>query len=51
MGNSWNVGRYYVVLRDRADRELCVSSKGYAWDEAVKLAELFKGKDASRAFD
>jgi hypothetical protein len=41
--------RYYLVLFDRADREMCVSKADYSWDEVVKLAALFHGKDESRA--
>ncbi|RMG95521.1 MAG: hypothetical protein D6705_13455 [Deltaproteobacteria bacterium] len=50
-GQVWYAGRYYVVLLDRADQELCASRKHYTWEEATKLAEMFKGKDESRALD
>lgn len=42
-------GRYYVVLLDRGDQELCVSNEHYPWDDAIKLAAQFRGKDAQRA--
>ena len=44
-------GRYYLVLLDRNDRELCASSEHFSWQEAVKLAGLFRGKDANRALE
>lgn len=44
-------GRYFLILLDHADRELCASSKDFSWDDAVKLAGLFKGKDAARALE
>ena len=50
-GQTSDSGRYFVVLLDRADRELCTSIQHYSWDEAIKLAGLFKGKSASRALD
>jgi hypothetical protein len=50
-GKTWDAGRYFVALLDRADQELCVSSEHYTWEEATKLAGLFKGKDESRALD
>jgi hypothetical protein len=45
----WLTGRYFLVLFDRTDRELCVSKEHYTWDQAIKLAGLFKGKPESRA--
>ena len=42
-------GRYYLVLLDREDRELCCSCSHYEWEEAVKIAFLFKGKSEIRA--
>lgn len=50
-GMASHSGRYYLVLLDRADRELCTSSELFSWEEAVQLAGLFKGKDASRALE
>lgn len=50
-GKTRDAGRYFVALLDRADQELCVSNEHYTWDEATKLAGLFKGKDESRALD
>jgi hypothetical protein len=50
-GQTQHQGRYFVALLDRADQELCVSTEHYTWEEAVMLANLFKGKDASRAMD
>lgn len=50
-GRVWQSGRYFVALLDRADRELCVSSAHYSWDDAIRLAALFKGKDESRALE
>lgn len=46
-----NSGRYYLALFDSSDRELCSSSEHFTWDEAVKLAWFFKGKNASRALE
>lgn len=42
-------GRYQVVLLDREDRELCASEKHYSWEDAVQLANLFRGKPAEQA--
>lgn len=44
-------GRYYLVLLDRADRELCASNEDFSWDDAIKLAGLFRGKEATRALE
>ncbi len=43
--------RYYLVLLDRADRELCASRQHLSWDEAIQLSALFRGKSASTALD
>jgi len=50
-GTLSHSGRYYLVLLDCADREICASTEHYAWDDALKLAGIFKGKDANRARD
>lgn len=50
-GQVWLSARYFVVLLDRADQEICVSMEHYSWDESIKLAELFKGKDKARALE
>lgn len=50
-GKVWHSGQYYVVLLDRADQELCMSRAHYTWDEAARIASLFRGKDKSRALD
>jgi hypothetical protein len=44
-------GRYWLLLLDRFDKTLCVSSRDYSWDEAVRLAGLFKGKDHVQAME
>lgn len=41
--------RYWVVLLNRSDEELCRSAKDYSWNEAVALGNLFGGKDEARA--
>jgi hypothetical protein len=50
-GRIWDADRYFVVLLDRRDHELCMSKSHYPWDEAVKLALLFKGKTEDRALE
>lgn len=50
-GRTWDAGRYFVALLDRADRELCVSREHYSWAEATKLAGMIKGQDESRALE
>lgn len=48
-GTAWQIGRYFLVLLNRSDDELCVSREHYVWDEAIRLAALFKGKDPTQA--
>ena len=50
-GQIWGSGRYYLVLFDRSDTELCVSMEHYSWDEVVELASLFKSKSVTRALE
>jgi hypothetical protein len=50
-GNVALAGRYYLVLLDQGDSEICASSNDLSWDDAVKLATLFKGKDTPRALE
>jgi hypothetical protein len=42
---------YWLVLLDREDRELCTSSRTYSWDDAVQLAQRFRGMSAEHALD
>ncbi len=42
-------GRYWLVLLDRAGAELCSSTAHYSWEQAIRLAELFRGKSPDRA--
>jgi len=44
-------GRYYLVLLDREDREICASANTYSWDEVVQMSQLFRGKTKSRALE
>jgi hypothetical protein len=48
-GTVHNSDRYFLVLLDRSDEPLRVSAEHYGWDEALKLALLFRGKDTVRA--
>jgi hypothetical protein len=50
-GQVSDTGRYYLVLLDREDEEIIASMENYTWDKALKLAELFKGKDKARALE
>lgn len=43
--------RYWLVLLSREGQELRKSSKHYAWDEAVSIGKLFRGKDPTRAME
>lgn len=40
---------YKLVLLDRADCELLESAADYGWDEAVKIAQRFRGKTSKEA--
>jgi hypothetical protein len=51
IGKLWLTGRYYLVLLDRADQELCVSREHYTWDELIRLASQFRGKSETVAMD
>ncbi len=48
-GLQWGAGRYFLILLDNADREIGVSNSHYSWDEVMKLASLFNGKDSKAA--
>jgi hypothetical protein len=41
--------RYFLVLLDRTDQEICGSIAHYSRDEVVQLAAQFRGKDLVRA--
>jgi hypothetical protein len=50
-GSEWGKGRYFIVLLDCNDQEIGVSHNHFSWDEVLKLASLFKGKDKKSAME
>ncbi|MCC7385600.1 MAG: hypothetical protein IT384_27375 [Deltaproteobacteria bacterium] len=42
-------GKYWLVLLDRVDAEVCTSTEMYGWDEIIKLSNLFRGKSVAEA--
>lgn len=50
-GSQWGRGRYFIVLLDHTDQEIGVSKDHFSWDEVLKLASLFQGKDSKSALE
>lgn len=48
-GQVWLSGRYYVLLLDRDDQTVRLSSEHYGWEDALKTAALFRGKPTAEA--
>ena len=44
-----DAGRFQLVLLDRNDNEILVSTKTYSWNEVVQLAGRFVGKSEEEA--